>query len=102
MQQMRVHEVTVLRHQDAPVFTCQCPHVRIGSTSAIEDPYMQRARKHVAQPSNQSLRQLFVEEQTHGSGRDGDSSALALGRIGQARANVILSELGEVRQQFGL
>ena len=95
-------KIAVLRDQDTTVFTRQVPHVRIGSTAAIEQPNMERRRKHVDQLPNQDLRQLFVEEQTHGSGRDADRSALALSRVGQARANVILSELGEIGQQFSL
>lgn len=54
---------------------------------------MKGARKHDNQLLSQGLRQLFVEQQTHGSGRDADRSALALGRASQAPANVIWSEL---------
>ena len=95
-------KIAVLRDQDAAVFTCQFPHVRIACASTMKQPYMECARKHVPQLPNHGLRQLFVEQQPHGSGRDADRSALALGRVGQARANVILSELGKVGQQFGL
>jgi hypothetical protein len=95
-------KISVFRDQDTAVFTRHLPHVRIGRTAAIEQPNVEGAWKHVDQLPNQHLRQLFVEEQTHGSDRDADCSALALGGIGQARANVILRELGEVGQQFSL
>ena len=95
-------KVSVLRDQDAAMLTCQFPYVRIGCTTAIKQPHMECARKDIDQLSNQDLRQLFVEEQSHGSGRNANRPALALGRVGQARADVIVGELGEIGQQFGL
>ena len=65
VQKTQSVKISVLRDQDTAVFTRQFPHVRIGSTAAIEQPHMKSARKHGAQLPNQDLRQLFVEEQTH-------------------------------------
>ena len=101
MEQTQSMEVAILCDEDAAVFTCHFPYVCIGSTTTIEETNVQSARKDVDQLSNQHLRQLFVEEQPHGSGRDGDCSALALCRIGQASANVVLGQLGEIGQQIG-
>lgn len=84
------------------MFARQLPHVRVGRTAAIKQPHMKRARKHIGKLPDQGLRQLFVEEQSHGSGRDADRAALALGRVGQARTNVVLGQLGEIGQQLGL
>jgi len=58
--------------------------------------------KHVGHSLNQGFGSLFVEEQAHGSSRDADGSALSLGRVGQARANVVVSELREVGQKCAL
>jgi len=44
----------------------------------------------------------FVEEQAHSSRRDADGSALSLGRVGQACADVIGRELREIGQDLGL
>ena len=102
MEKTEAVKVSVFGYEDAAVLACQFPHVRVSSASAGKQPHMKSVGKDVVQLPNQGFRELFVEEQTHGSSRDADCSALTLGRVGQTRANVILRELWEIGQQFGL
>ena len=101
-QQAHSMKIGVLRDENAVVLARQFPHVRVGCAAAIKQPYMECARKEIDELPNQGLRQLFVEEQPHGSGRDANRTALALSRVGQACANVVLGQLGKIGQQLGL
>jgi hypothetical protein len=53
------------------------PGNQLAGVEQCDEPRLPTIARIVPRCAARSLRQLFVEEQTHGSGRDGDSSALA-------------------------
>lgn len=102
MEQAQSVKVAVLCDQKTAVLQRHVPDVWIWCTTTIEEPYVKGGGKYVNKQWHQTLRQLFVEEQSHGSDRDGDGSALPFGRIGQASADVVLGQLWKIRQQIRL
>jgi hypothetical protein len=89
-QDTQAMEVLVFRHKYASLFLSHFPDDRVAGTLAAERSNVESTWKQIGQKRDQLFRELFVEEQAHGSRSwNADCSALSFRRIREARANVV-------------
>ena len=89
-------KVFVLGHQETALIASELPDQRVSRAAGSEEANVERIGKDVGQQGHQLFRQLFVEEQAHGSSRTAERPTLPFGSVGQARPDVVARQLREV------